>query len=133
MERGFLEVKTFRDIVSARGNQKLVTIKPEQTVGDAVALMEKYDIENLPVVKDEGNTGSLSQQGLFSKIFSNPDLKNQTVDSILEHPYPEVSFDTPIERLSSLITRENGAVLSKDETGAYHIITKYDVIKSLAK
>jgi cystathionine beta-synthase len=133
MERGFLEVKTFRDIVNARGNQSLETVEPLQSVGDAVALMDKYDIENIPVMKDGSNLGSLSQQGLFSKIFSNPDLKNQIIESVMEHPYPEVSFDTQLERLSSLINKENGAVLAKDESGAYHIVTKYDVIRSLAK
>lgn len=133
MERGFIEVKTFRDIVSSRGNKKLVTITPSQTVGDAVALMEKYDIENIPVMENGNNAGSLSQQGLFGKVFSNPDLKNEQVANVLEHAYPEVSFDTVLERLSSLITKENGAVLAKDESGAYHIVTKYDVIKSLAK
>ncbi|MES2776094.1 MAG: pyridoxal-phosphate dependent enzyme [Bacteroidota bacterium] len=133
MERGFLEVKTFRDIVSGRAKQKLVATEPLHTVGEAVALMDKYDIENIPVIKDWKNIGALSQQGLFSKIFSNPDIKNQTVESVMEPAYPEVSFDTPLERLSTLINKENGAVLSKDESGNYHIVTKYDVIKSLAK
>jgi cystathionine beta-synthase len=133
MERGFLDVKTFKDIVSGRGGQKLITVEPNNTVAEAVSLMGKYDIENIPVMLAGANIGSLSEQGLFNKIFSNPDLKNQTVESVMERAYPEVSFDTPLERLSNLITRENGAVLSKDEAGSYHIVTKYDVIKSLAK
>jgi cystathionine beta-synthase len=133
MERGFLDVKTFRDIVSGRAKQKLVSIEPGQTVGEAVAYMEKFDIENIPVIKDRHNMGALSQQGLFSKIFNNPNLKNQTVESVMEPAYTEVSYDTPLERLSTLINKENGAVLSKDESGNYHIVTKYDVIKSLAK
>jgi len=133
MERGFLDVKTFRDIVSGRAKQKLVSTEPQHTVGEAVALMDKYDIENIPVMTGWNNMGALSQQGLFSKIFSNPDIKNQTVESVMEPAYPEVAFDTPLERLSTLINKENGAVLSKDESGNYHIVTKYDVIKSLAK
>jgi len=36
-----------------------------------------------------------------------------------------------MERLTSLITKENGAVLAKDDTGDYHIVTKYDVIQAL--
>lgn len=133
MERGFLDVKTFKDIVSGRSRQRLITVAPTDTVAAAVALMRQYDIENIPVMENNQNIGSLSEQGLFNKIFSDPDLKNQSVGFVMEHPYPEVAFDTPIERLSSLITRENGAVLSKDEAGNYHIVTKYDVINSLAK
>ena len=132
MERGFLEVKTFRDIINSRTRQKLVTIHQQATVAEAVALMDQYDIENLPVMHNSENTGSVSQQGLFSKLFSNPDIKNQRVETVIERPYPEVKFDTPLEKLSGLINKENGAVLGKDEGGNYHIVTKYDVIKSLA-
>lgn len=133
MERGFLDVKTFKDIVSGRGRQRLITASPTDTVASVVEHMQKYDIENVPVMEGDTNLGSLSEQGLFNKIFSNPDLKNEQVQHVMEHPYPVVDFDTPLERLSGLITRENGAVLSKDEGGSWHIVTKYDVLKSLAK
>ena len=51
----------------------------------------------------------------------------------MEPAYPVVDFETPVERLGSLITKESGAVLAKDDSGNYHIVTKYDVIQSLAK
>ncbi len=50
----------------------------------------------------------------------------------MDRPFPTVEFETPVEKLSTLINKENGAVLAKDETGAYHIVTKYDVIQALA-
>jgi len=59
------------------------------------------------------------------------DIKSKKIGEVLEKPYPIVSFDTPLERLSTLITRENGAVLGKDESGDYHIVTKYDLIQAL--
>ena len=55
------------------------------------------------------------------------------MESVLEPAYPLVDFDTPVERLGNLITKESGAVIAKDEKGEYHIVTKYDVIQSLAK
>jgi cystathionine beta-synthase len=133
MERGFLDVKTFKDIVSGRATKRLVTIEPKSTVADAVELMKKYDIEQIPVMNGEGIVGAVSEGGLFQKIFSNAEIKSATVESVMEAPYPVVSFDTPMERLGGLITKDNGAVLAKDESGNYHIVTKYDVIQSLAK
>ncbi len=133
MERGFLDVKTFKDIVSAREGKQLVTIQPSQTVAEAVELMKKFDIENIPVMNGSGPVGSVSETGLFQKVFDHPELKDSTVESIMEKAYPVVDFDTPVERLGSLINKGNGAVLAKDETGDYHIVTKYDVIQSLAK
>lgn len=133
MERGFLEVKTFKDLVSGRGTKKLVTISSKQTVAEAIELMKKYDIENVPVMTKNTIVGSLSEGGLFNKILSDPAIKDQTIESVMEKEYPIVAFDMPVEKLSNLISKHNGAVLSKDETGNYHIVTKYDIIQSLAK
>jgi cystathionine beta-synthase len=133
MERGFLEVKTFRDIVSSRATKRLVTIQPENTVAEAVELMKKYDIEQIPVMNGDGMIGAVSEGGLFQKVFSNPEIKTSTVKEVMEAAYPVVSYDTPVERIGSLITKGNGAVMAKDETGSFYIVTKYDVIQSLAK
>jgi len=134
MERGFLDVKTFRDIVNGRATQqKLVHVEPQHSVSEAVALMKKYDIEHLPVMKEAAIVGSISENGLFQKVFSNPDIKNASVSSVIEPPFPLVEFTTPVEKLSTLINKENGAVLSKDDTGNYHIVTKYDVLNALSK
>jgi cystathionine beta-synthase len=126
-------VKTFKDLVSGRGAKRLVTIDPKQTVAEVIELMKKYDIENLPVMNGDGIIGSLSESGLFKKILSDPEIKNQQVKDVMEQPYPLVPFDTPVERLSHLISKETGAVLSKDDSGNYHIVTKYDIIQGLAK
>lgn len=131
MERGFLEVKTFKDLVSGRKAQRLISVTPDQTISEAVALMEKYDIENIPVMKEGKIIGALSQQGLFNKVFTNPDIKNTPVESALEPPYPVVDFHTPIDRLRLVINKDTGAAIAQDEAGNYHIVTKYDVIKGL--
>lgn len=132
MERGFLDVKTFKDIVNGRGaGKKLVSITPDHTVAEAVELMKRYDIEHIPVVKDNSPIGAISESGLFQKVFSDPDIRTATVSSVMESSFPVVEFNTPIEKLRTLINKDNGAVLSKDEAGNYHILTKYDVIQAL--
>jgi cystathionine beta-synthase len=133
LERGFMDIKTFKDIVNGRPGNQLITVTSNQKVAAAIELMEKKGIENIPVMDKGNNIGAISESGLFTKIISHPEIKSQTIASIMEKPYPEVAFDTPVERLSSFITKENGAVLSKDESGIFHIVTKYDILQSLAK
>jgi cystathionine beta-synthase len=55
------------------------------------------------------------------------------LQQVIEPPYPVVPFETPVEKLGQLINKENGAVLAKDDKGEHHIVTKYDVIQSLAQ
>lgn len=131
-ERGFLEVKTFKDIVNARGKQRTITLEPSQTVSEAVELMKEFDIEHIPVMDNDKIIGSISEGGLFQKVFSNPDIRNEKVVNVMDIAFPVVEFETPVEKLRNLINKENGAVLAKDETGNYHIVTKYDVIQALA-
>ena len=134
MERGFMEVKTFRDIIASRGTkQKLITVDATQTVSEAVAQMQKYEIEHIPVLHEGEVIGSISENGLFQKIFKDPEIKHATVLSVVESKYPLVDFATPLEKISALINKDNGAVLSKDEGGNYHIVTKYDILQSLTK
>jgi cystathionine beta-synthase len=131
-ERGFFDVKSFKDVINARGKQRLITIEPTQSVADAVDLMKKYDIEHIPVIKKDELIGSISESGLFQRVFNNPEIKTEKIESVMEKAFPLVAFDTPVEKLGTLINKENGAVLAKDESGNYHIITKYDVLQALA-
>jgi cystathionine beta-synthase len=131
MERGFLDVKTFRDIVNSRASHPLVTLSPEQTVGEAVDRMKELHIENIPVVKAGIPVGAISESGLFNIMLSNgADIRDKKIQEVIESPYPVVSFDTALERISTLISKENGAVLAKDDSGNFHIVTKYDVLQS---
>lgn len=131
-ERGFFDVKTFKDVVNARGKKRLITIEPTQSVSEAVDLMKEYDIEHIPVVKGTDLIGSVSESGLFQRVFSNPEIKTEKIEKVMDNLFPVVSFETPIEKLGILINKENGAVLARDESGNYHIVTKYDVIQALA-
>jgi len=131
-ERGFFDVKTFKDVVNARGKKRLITIEPTQSVSEAVDLMKQYDIEHIPVIKQNELIGSISENGLFQRVFNNPEIKTEKVEKVMDKLFPIVSLETPVEKLGKLINKENGAVLAKDESGNYHIVTKYDVIQALA-
>ncbi len=134
MERGFLEVKSFRDIVSARGSkQRLISVSPEQPISEAVNLMRKYEIEHIPVIEHDQIIGSISENGIFQKLYADPHIKEQLIHEALEPSYPLVDFNTPLEKITSMIRKDSGAVLAKDETGVLHIVTKYDILQSLAK
>jgi cystathionine beta-synthase len=131
MERGFLDVKTFRDIVNGRGIYPLITLSPEQTIGEAVDRMKELHIENIPVLKDGVPVGAVSESGLFNfMLVQGADIRQKKIQEVIEAPYPLVGFDTSVEKISALINKENGAVLAKDDSGNFHIVTKYDVLQS---
>jgi cystathionine beta-synthase len=133
LDRGFLDVNTVKDLLGGLGRRRLVTIGRQQTVADALDLMNKYDIEQIPVEEAREIIGAVTQQGLFKKMLEEEGLREKLVQDVMEKPMPVVGMDMRIDRLTKYLNKDNGAVLAKDESGAYHIITKYDVLNALGK
>ncbi len=131
LDRGFLDVNTVKDLIGGLGRRRLVTLEPDQTVADALALMKKYDIEQIPVMKGRELAGSVTQQGLFKRMLEEDGLRDKKIAEVAEKALPVVEMDTRIDRLAKYINKDNGAVLARDESGDFHILTKYDVLNAL--
>ena len=133
LDRGFLEVSTVRDLIGGLGRRRLVTIDEGAKVSDALELMKKYDIEQIPVLKGTEVTGAITQSGLFKQMIDNGEVRDFNIGDVKETALPMVEMDMPLERLKHYISKENGAVLTKDDSGQYHILTKYDVLNAFSK
>lgn len=133
LDRGFLDVDTVKDLIGGLGARRLITVAADSKVSDVLELMKKYDIEQIPVTDKGEITGAVTQAGLFKKLMEQSNIREQPVTVIVEKPLPVVEMDTPLERLAHYINKENGAVLTRDESGQYHILTKYDVLNALSK
>ena len=133
-DRGFLEVKKPKaiDLIKNHKDKKLITVNPETLVCDAVALMTKFNISQIPVIKGHELVGSLSDNYLFSQLLLNDKLKQENVSKLMQKAFPIVDGNTSLEDVSKQITRENSAVLVKDLGGSIHIITKHDIINAIS-
>jgi cystathionine beta-synthase len=133
LERGFLDVHTVKDLIGGLGRRRLVTLDMNSSVADAMNMMKKYDIEQIPVMEHSTMKGSITQNGLFKKLMEDADIKNKKVADVLEAAMPIVHMDMRVDHLTQFINKENGAVLAKDDSGDFHILTKYDIINAFSK
>jgi cystathionine beta-synthase len=135
-EKGYFDRKglSAKDLVNSNHKGELITLDAEDTIEKAVQLMSKMDISQLPVIRDKRLVGSLNENHLYSKIVSNPDIKLQTVESIMQPAFPFVDISTSLDLLSTMINPENPAVLVRDfKTDKNFIITRYDIMNALTK
>jgi cystathionine beta-synthase len=134
-DRGFLDKKTLvtaQDLIEHHKNLKLLTIKTDNSIQEAYAVMKKYDVSQLPVCNEHGQfVGSLSDSYLFEQLFEKPDLMTSKVEALLQGPFPMVKHNDSIESIAAKITKQNQAVLMSDLGGNIHIITKFDLISSI--
>lgn len=134
-DRNFIEPSKPKaiDLVANHKDKKLLTVDAKSSVSEALSLLNKYNISQLPVTENNNFIGSLNDNFLFNKLIENNDIKKQEVKSVMQAPFPIVSENTSIEEVSKLITKDNNAVLLRDMGGNMHIITKHDIIEAVAK
>ena len=132
--RGFLEEKSPRamDLIERHKHLSLVMVDATDSVQSAFEKMRKYDISQLPVMRNNEIVGSLNDSHLYASICENPALREAAVETLMQKPYPFVAASARIEDISKEIHRDNDAVLVRDMLGKVHIITKYDIIEALA-
>lgn len=135
-DRGFLDSKPkiALDLISSHQHLPLVTVLNTDKAKTAFDKMQKYGISQLPVVNESGDfVGSLNDHNIFKMLLNDNTIGDKLVSEIMQAAFPIVGYHEDMESVSKAITKDNSAVLVKDLGGVYHIITKYDLISTLAR
>ena len=102
LEHGFLERQApaptvargarARSAVEETDVPEIVTISAHQKVGEAIDVMQRYSISQLPVVRDgelgslADVIGSLQDRDLLDRVFKNPDALHEDVAAAMQPP-----------------------------------------------
>ncbi|HOX83623.1 MAG TPA: pyridoxal-phosphate dependent enzyme, partial [Chryseolinea sp.] len=117
-DHGFLETRAFgsaRDIISNRnGKDTLTTISKSAAVSDVIQLMNREGIDQIPVTENGQFIGSVSSSSLLEKIILDPQLQKKQVGDVMDKPMQFVAPDSTLDVLSSLLNKDNKAVLIRD-------------------
>ena len=133
-ERGFLkdEKLTAKSILIKRGRQKIVTIDCEQSVLQAINTIKSLNISQIPVTQKGMIIGKITESDILSSVLENPALRSGSVKDIMTSSFPFVDLNTSIDKITSIINKDNMAVLVEDELGEIEIITQYDIINAIS-
>ena len=133
-ERGFLkdEKLTARDIIRKKESAEIITIDTEKTVIEAINTIKTLNISQIPVTQQGMVIGKITESDILDALLENPSLKSQPLKTIMTAPFPFVDLNASIDKISSMINKENIAVLVEDEQGRIEIITQYDIINAIS-
>src|SRR3989440_8838080 len=94
--------------------------------------MSTYNVSQLPVLDVGDGVGAVSEQGLMARALEDPATLDQPVQDVMDAPFPVVDADLPVERLTTLLSRETPAALVRRDGKIAGIVTRYDVLHQLA-
>src|SRR5207245_1330671 len=114
------------------GAPPLISVGPTATVRQALNLMSTYNVSQLPVLDGGDGVGAVAEQVLMARALEEPATLDRPVQDVMDAPYPVVDADLPVERLTSLLSRETPAALVRRDGKIAGIVTRYDVLHQLA-
>jgi predicted transcriptional regulator len=113
-------------------NRSLMFVQKNDTLHDAIELMRKHSISQLPVFHDSKLIGVVSED-LLARIMiekDQKDIKRMTVSAIMEPPPPIVDISVPAKALIPLV-RFSKCVLVSEKGELMGVITVTDTLKTV--
>jgi cystathionine beta-synthase len=137
-EHGFLtpERITVRYVLEAKGKKShdLVSVRPESPVKNALDLIKRNDVSQLPVLDSGRPVGALHDHELMAAVLESPSLVDAPVSAVMGPSFPIADIDAQLEDVIAMMTaKKNSAVLVEDTDSITGILTRYDVIEFLGK
>jgi len=110
----------------------VVDVALTDTLGEAIALMVRHGISQVPVMEDGKSVGSLTEKRVLSLLIEDAEAAGREVQEVMDEPLPVVSAHASVEELSAHLDRPPGAVLVHGPD-RYDILTRSDLISALAE
>ncbi|MFN5556393.1 MAG: pyridoxal-phosphate dependent enzyme [Chryseotalea sp.] len=136
-DHGFLDSRSFgtaKDIIQNRKSKSsLHTVNKNTKIGEAIVLMNKEGIDQIPVTDNGHFVGSISSSSLLEKMVTDPMLTQKQVGEVMEKAMQFVAPDSTLDVLSSFLNKDTKAVLVRDDAQQVHIITQHDVLQAMAQ
>ncbi len=147
LEHGFLERSAPAPTVAELLHSKrvegsdmpaLVTISAHQKVGEAIDVMQRYSISQLPVVRDgvlgtlADVIGSLQDRNLLDRVFKNADALHEDVASAMQPPLATVEATASVDEIVAALTGRTNAVVVARDGRPIGVVTRSDLLEYLA-
>lgn len=109
----------------------LVSVEPSTSARQALALIKRHDVSQLPVLREGDCVGSVSEGMLMARVIEDPAVLDEALDDLMEPPLPVIDAGLDLDGVARLLTRSNPAVLVRDSGELAGILTRYDVVEYL--
>ena len=135
-DHGYLEKReyaTAQDILKDRnGSADLITVSQDTSIAEAIKILNQQSISQIPVTDGGQFVGSLTDSKLLHQLIDNPEMKNEPVSAIMDKPFQFISPRDTLDVLSSMIDKNNKALLVRDRIDKVHIITRHDLLMAMS-
>jgi cystathionine beta-synthase len=111
----------------------MIAVALNDPVANAVELMRKYDVSQLPVVEEGHVLGTVHDDTVMKKLLTKQVSFNQPVQEVMDAPLPTIDAQSGLSELYRQLVGDHNAVVVVKKGQAFGVLTKMDVISHLSK
>ena len=115
----------------------LVHTHPNETIADAVHILQEYGVSQMPVVRAEPPimaaevAGSVSERELLDALFAGTAKMADPVEQHMSEPFPTIGSNEPVSEAVAALENAD-ALLVQEDGRPVGVVTRQDLLRFLA-
>ena len=132
VEKGFMKATgkphTVGELLSRRGNVPLIAVGPDDRAEQAIVLLRRHGISQMPVVEDGKVIGGIRELTLARLLHSRVDPRQVPVREIMARPMPTVDEHVDLDEIYRLLSSGHSGVVVVRGGELAGVVTRIDLV-----
>ncbi len=135
-ENGYIKPEriTLKFILESKDSElkQLISVEKSSTIRQAIELIKKHNISQLPVVENGKSVGLVSESNLLSSVVENAANFDKSVATAMDQPLPEIHMNEEVSSAIKYFMQKIPAVIITDNNRPIGIVTRFDVLEYMS-
>jgi cystathionine beta-synthase len=109
---------------------RIISVKPENVLGDAIRLMHKFNISQIPVIDGDTVAGSVDEASMMKLLMDGIDFTKQKISAIMGKPLPSLDENIDVSEAERVLLSGSTGIIVTSNKKPVGIITRADIIEA---
>lgn len=132
IEKGFMKAAgkphTIGELLTRRGKVPMIAVSPDDRAEEAIILLRKHGISQMPVVEEGKVIGGIRELTLARLLHSRTDPRQVPVREIMARPMPTVDEHVDVDEVYRLLSSGHSGVVVTCGGELTGVVTRIDLV-----
>lgn len=132
IEKGFMKPRgrshTVADLLERRGTVPVIAVRPEAKAEEAIGLLRRHGISQLPVIEDGKVIGQIRELTIARLLHLHSDPRQLPVREIMARPMPTVDLHTDLDEVYRLLSSGHSGCAVQRGNEVIAVVTRIDLV-----
>ncbi len=132
IEKGFMKsvgkAHTVAELLERRGTVPVLCLGPDEKAEDAIVLLRRHGISQMPVIENGAVVGQVRELTLARLLHQRIDPRTVPIREIMARPMPTVDVNVDLDEVYRLLSAGNSGVVALRHGEPLGVVTRIDLV-----